>query len=208
MTTGMYEAAEWLNEPPEWSVQSEILQVTTAGETDFWQSTFYGFRRDNGHFLHSQVEGDFTALVEFEGQYETLYDQAGLMLRLDERNWIKLGIEHSDGVTNFSLVCTRDGLSDWAVTARPLLTGPQAVRLTRVGGAAIAHYRDASGGWRLAAGGWRLAAGGWRLMRLCPFPETSSLQIGPMACSPQRAGFQVRFTRFEVGPPIANPLHG
>ncbi|HEV7284978.1 DUF1349 domain-containing protein [Kaistia sp. UC242_56] len=190
----MFEAMEWLNEPPEWSVQSNILKVTTAAETDFWQSTFYGFRRDTGHFLHRQAEGDFTALVEFEGQYETLYDQAGLMLRLDERNWIKLGIEHSDGVTNFSLVCTRDGLSDWSVTARPLLTGPQAVRLTRVGGAAIAHYRDTEGGWQL--------------MRLCPFPETSSLQIGPMTCSPQRAGFQTRFLRFEVGPPIANPLHG
>ena len=194
MTDKMFEAMEWLNEPPEWSVQSDTLEVTTAAETDFWQSTFYGFRRDNGHFLHRQAEGDFTALVEFEGQYETLYDQAGLMLRLDERNWIKLGIEHSDGVTNFSLVCTRDGLSDWSVTARPLLTGPQAVRLTRVGGAAIAHYRDAEGGWQL--------------MRLCPFPETSSLQIGPMTCSPQRAGFQTRFLRFEVGPPIANPLHG
>jgi regulation of enolase protein 1 (concanavalin A-like superfamily) len=194
MTGGPYDATAWMNEPPEWSIQSDVLELTTGRDTDFWQSTFYGFRRDDGHFLHRQAEGDFTAQVEFEGRYETLYDQAGLMLRIDERNWIKLGIEHSDGVTNFSLVCTRDGLSDWSVTARPLLTGPQAVRLTRVGSAAIAHYRDAEGGWQL--------------MRLCPFPDIAAVRVGPMACSPQRTGFQVRFTRFAVDPPIANPLHG
>jgi len=194
MTYSSYELAEWLNEPPEWSVEPNELRITTGRDTDFWQSTFYGFRRDDGHVLHKAAQGDFTAEVEFEGQYETLYDQAGLLLRIDQRNWIKLGIEHSDGVTNFSLVCTRDGLSDWSVTARPQLTGLQAVRLTRVGASAIAHYRNADGSWQL--------------MRLCPFPDNRDVRIGPMACSPQRAGFHVRFTRFEVGGPIANPLHG
>jgi len=194
VTDALYDAMEWMNEPPDWSVESGILHVTTGENTDFWQSTFYGFHRDDGHLFHRGAEGDFTAEVEFEGQYETLYDQAGLMLRIDARNWIKLGIEHSDGVTNFSLVCTRDGLSDWSMTARPRLTGPQAVRLTRVGGAAIAHYRNTEGGWQL--------------MRLSPFPDNRDVRVGPMACSPQRAGFQVRFTSFALGAPIANPLHG
>ena len=194
MTSGTYSEAEWLNEPPEWSIDGDVLNVTTGRDTDFWQSTFYGFHRDDGHFLHRPAKGDLTAQVVFEGQYETLYDQAGLMLRIDERNWIKLGIEHSDGVTNFSLVCTRDGLSDWSVAAQPLLTGPQSVRLTRVGGAVIAHYRNAEGAWQL--------------LRLCPFPEAAGARIGPMACSPQREGFRVRFTDFQVGPPISNPLHG
>jgi regulation of enolase protein 1 (concanavalin A-like superfamily) len=194
MTTWKYSEAQWLNEPPEWSIDSDILRITTGRDTDFWQSTFYGFHRDEGHFLHMSAQGDFTAQVVFEGQYETLYDQAGMMLRIDERNWIKLGIEHSDGITNFSLVCTRDGLSDWSVTAQRLLSGPQSVRLTRIGAAVIAHYRN--------------AAGGWQLMRLCPFPDAANVQIGPMACSPQRAGFQARFTDFQIRPPIDNPLHG
>lgn len=194
MTSRKYGEAQWLNEPPEWSIDSDILRITTGRDTDFWQSTFYGFHRDDGHFLHMPAQGDFTAQVVFEGQYETLYDQAGLMLRIDHRNWIKLGIEHSDGVTNFSLVCARDGLSDWSVVAQQLLTGPQSVRLTRTGGAVIAHYRD--------------AAGTWQLMRLCPFPDAASVRIGPMACSPQREGFQARFIDFQILPPIANPLHG
>ena len=101
MTSGTYSEAEWLNEPPEWSIDGDVLNVTTGRDTDFWQSTFYGFRRDDGHFLHRPAEGDLTAQVVFEGQYETLYDQAGLMLRIDERNWIKLGIEHSNTPDTF-----------------------------------------------------------------------------------------------------------
>ena len=30
-------------------------------------------------------------------KYSTLYDQGGLMLRTDNRNWIKCGVEYVDG---------------------------------------------------------------------------------------------------------------
>ena len=35
--------------------------------------------------------------VRVRANYDALYDQAGIMARLDERNWIKAGIEKSDG---------------------------------------------------------------------------------------------------------------
>ena len=186
--------AIWLNEPPEWSVTDDKLSVVTGERTDFWQSTFYDFIHDDGHCYHVEASGDFTASVTFEGSYETLYDQAGLMVRLDARNWIKLGIEYSDGVCNFSLVCTIDGRSDWSVIPQSMLAGPQSVRLTRIGTAAIAHYR--------------LSDGGWQMMRLCPFPSAGTVRVGPMTCSPQRAGFNVTFSDFAVARPIANPLPG
>ena len=66
--------------------------------------------------------------ITFQGDYETLYDQAGMMVRIDDTHWIKLGIEHSDNITNFSIVVTR-GQSDWSVFGQPLLSGPQSVRL-------------------------------------------------------------------------------
>ena len=166
--------------------------MTTGLETDFWRDTFYGFKRDNGHFFGTAVRGDFTATVVFEGSYEALYDQAGVMLRLDERNWLKMGIGFSDGVTNFSVVVTRDR-SDWSIVRVPLVSGPQAVRLTRVAGAVLADFRD--------------AAATWQLMRVADFPDSAESQVGPMVCSPQRAGFQARFTTFSVGPAISSPLH-
>jgi len=51
------------------------------------------------------------------------------------------------------------------------------------------------------------AEGGWQLMRLADFPAGAAVGVGPMACSPQRAGLVVRFPEFHVGPPAADPLH-
>ncbi len=185
--------AQWHCEPPDWKLTEGSLTVTTGNETDFWQETFYGFRRDDGHFLGRGVAGDFSATVTFDAQYEVLYDQAGLMMRADAQNWLKAGIEYSDDVTNFSAVVTRGGRSDWSVIGVPKVSGPQQVRLTRLGGAVIVHYKGQSGLWQL--------------MRLADFPADAAVSVGPMACSPQRAGLVVRFDDFQIGPPVDNPLH-
>lgn len=185
--------AEWHNEPPRWHLSDMMLSLSTGDKTDFWQDTFYGFHRDDGHFLGCEVVGDFTAVIGFDADYEMLYDQAGLMMRADTQTWLKVGIEYSDGVTNFSTVVTRQGRSDWSVIGVPALTGPQHVRLTRIGGATIAHFQDSDGSWRL--------------MRLADFPVEVSVVVGPMACSPEREGLDVRFHTFEIGAAIENPLH-
>jgi len=186
-------SATWHSEPPEWRLAEGALEVVTGEKTDFWQDTFYGFRRDDGHFYSRSIQGDFSAIVTFEGEYHTLYDQAGLMIRVDPSTWLKAGIEFSDNALNFSVVVTRRR-SDWSVVRVPRVTGPQQVRLTRVGGAVLVHYRDAEGRWAL--------------LRLADFPPVRHVLLGPTACSPQRAGFRVRFTGFSVGAPIESPLHG
>jgi uncharacterized protein len=193
MNLGILHRGRWLNRPKIWSLDGSGLAVTTDERTDFWRNTYYGFRRDNGHFWHARAEGDFTATIVFEGEYRHLYDQAGLMLRLDRSNWIKFGIEHSDGHTNFSIVVTREN-SDWSVTAQPVVSGPQTVRLTRLNGAVIAHFKRADGNWQL--------------LRVADFPGNVAADIGFMACSPERAGFQARFSEFSIFAPIEKPLHG
>lgn len=185
--------ATWLNPPPEWELTREGLTVTTGEKTDFWQSTFYGFRRDDGHALLVPAPDEFTATLEFSGEYETLYDQAGLMLRVDPANWIKTGIELSDGVTNFSVVVTREGRSDWSVCAAPLVSGPQRIRTVMKNGAVIVHFIN--------------GAGDWQHLRLADFAAAGPARIGPTACSPQRAGFRCRFSAFELGAPLDKPLH-
>jgi hypothetical protein len=186
--------AVWHCEPPEWNHDGGRLAVTTGTDTDFWQDTFYGFHRDNGHFFGTEVSGDFSAIVAFNGEYEALYDQAGLMMRVDADTWLKAGIEYSDDITNFSVVVTREGRSDWSVIGVPKVSGTQQVRLTRVGSAALVHYLGADDSWHL--------------MRLADFAAGEKVQIGPMACSPQRTGFQVEFTGFDINDPVKNPLHG
>jgi regulation of enolase protein 1 (concanavalin A-like superfamily) len=185
--------AVWLNAPESWQMREGGLTMTTSDKTDFWQKTHYGFRRDDGHFLGRDVAGDFTATLTFEADYQTLYDQAGLMMRADPDHWLKTGIEHSDGIPNVSTVVTRGGHSDWSVVGVPGLGGPQTIRLTRVGGAVITHMQRPDGRWALN--------------RLANFPADMPVRVGPMACSPERAGLVVRFLDFQLGPAIDDPLH-
>ena len=49
------------------------------------------------------------------GNYIARFDQMGLMIRVDEKNYIKTGVEFVDGKFNISTVVTHDK-SDWSVT--------------------------------------------------------------------------------------------
>jgi uncharacterized protein len=188
----MSEEFVWLNPPPRWSGDARALELETGPNTDFWRETFYGFVRDSGHAWLKPVEGDFSVAVRFRGGYETLYDQAGLMLRRDDGAWVKAGIEFTDGAMHFSVVVTGPR-SDWSVI--PLDAGPDtevAARLTRHGDAVRVQFA--------------LADGPWRMARLAPFPDGPA-RAGIMACSPERGGFRARFEGLTIGPPIARALH-
>src|SRR6266404_1825707 len=103
----------WLNEPASWSKSGDKLVVRSRPKTDFWRKTFYGYITDNGHFFHLTASGDFVFEARVNGQYAALYDQAGLMVRLDAQNWMKCGTEFFDSQRHASVVFTRD-FSDWS----------------------------------------------------------------------------------------------
>ena len=187
----MWSEGVWLNPPSDWRLEDGVLHVVSEAKTDFWRDTYYGFIRDNGHFFGLPAPAAFTATLRFEADYSALYDQAGLMVRIDAETWLKMGIEHSDGVTNFSIVVTR-GKSDWSVIAHPLVSGPQTIRLTRNEGAVIAHFQTGQKDWRL--------------MRVADFPDAAA-RIGPMICTPERAGLTARFSDLIITEPIAKALH-
>jgi regulation of enolase protein 1 (concanavalin A-like superfamily) len=44
-------------------------------------------------------------------------------------------------------------------------------------------------------------------MRLCPFPIAQSYRVGPMCCTPERAGLTVAFSEFRVAGPTPKDLH-
>jgi regulation of enolase protein 1 (concanavalin A-like superfamily) len=176
----------WLNEPAEWAGDERSLRLRTDPKTDFWRVTHYGFVRDSGHFAYREISGDFRVDVLVRGAYETLYDQAGLMLRIDERTWLKCGVELVDGVQQASAVVTRD-YSDWSVV--PLAANPPAIwlRLTRIGEAVEIHYS--------------LDGEAYSLLRLAYLPPAETVQVGLMAASPEGDGFSATFEGFAVALP-------
>jgi hypothetical protein len=188
-TTGM----TWLNEPPHWAVRDGDLVVRSGTKTDFWQRTHYGFRRDNGHFLHRQWSGDFTTATSFTGAYETLYDQAGMMLRAGAEHWIKCGIEYTGGAMHLSVVVTNVH-SDWSVQRIATTALPIGVRMTRLGDACFVQFRVGDDPWHMA--------------RLAWFPpEPAAVMVGLAFCSPEREGFEARYQGFEIGPPATSDFH-
>ncbi|MGL5228395.1 MAG: DUF1349 domain-containing protein, partial [Bacteroidales bacterium] len=81
---------QWFNEPQEW----EILNPTTfimhaPAKTDYWRITHYGFTVDDAPFYYTTYGGEFETKVKITGDYKTTFDQMGLMLRIDHKNWIK-----------------------------------------------------------------------------------------------------------------------
>lgn len=165
--------------------------IITDGSTDFWRDTYYGFIRDNGHAYLAEVAGDFTISVDVSGDYRVLYDQAGLFIRLDERRWIKAGIEYTDGTPHLSVVVT-DQKSDWSMLALAVDACPVSLRLNRHSAAIRVQYRE--------------KGGSWQLVRLCPF-SVEIAYVGVIACSLEREGFQARFSNLKIEPAITEPLH-
>lgn len=184
----------WRNEPPFHEQREGALIVRTGKDTDYWNNTFYGFRHDNGHFRATPVTGDFSLEVTFSADYRRLYDQAGAMLFVDANNWLKCGVEFTDGAMHFSVVVTRDDQSDWSVM--PLAVDPQVpvtLRLTRHAEALRVQIQ--------------LADSTWALVRLCYLHMSDMVEVGPMTCSPTGEGLEVTFSRIEIGEPISRDLH-
>ncbi|WP_064684559.1 DUF1349 domain-containing protein [Rhizobium bangladeshense] len=183
---------KWLNEPESWHADETGLTLTTGEKTDFWRETYYGFTRDSGHFLAFPTADSFTAQIRVQGEFRTLYDQAGLMVRLDEKRWVKTGVEFTDGEAFLSTVVT-DGQSDWSVSQPFRQLDDFHIRVTVANGAMrIQASRDGRH---------------WPLLRLAPFPAADCYEVGPTACTPERSGLRVRFSEFSVGPAITTGLH-
>jgi len=175
----------WLNEPTTWANEEEKLTVTTDPETDFWRVTHYGFVRDTGHILGNDITGDLTLTATFAGDYRDQYDQAGIAIRVDERTWIKSGIELVDGRQQISAVVTRE-FSDWSVAP---VDHPTRVTIAaeRTGDAVTISY---------GLDGRAPTT----LLRLAYLPPDAPVLAGVMAASPTGRGFTTIFTDVELAP--------
>ena len=188
----VFSGGRWLNQPQDFVTDGAGLHVVTDAGSDFWQETYYGFKRDSGHFYGFQTDGDFTAQLRVQGQFKELYDQAGIMVRVDETHWMKAGIELSDGRAMLSSVVTK-GQSDWATN--PYEGNPENFWIRATVKEGVLRLQVSSDSTT------------WALMRLCPFPVSSCYTVGLMTCSPERGGLKASFSDWQLGPPLNKQLH-
>jgi regulation of enolase protein 1 (concanavalin A-like superfamily) len=168
----------WMNEPASSKRSGGRLVVRSRAKTDFWRKTFYGYVTDNGHFFHLPVTGDFTFQGRVNGQYAALYDQAGLMVRLDAENWMKAGTEFFDGRRHASVVFTRN-FSDWSTM--PDLSDTAAIWWKAVRKKDSIETLCSLDGKNFAS------------VRQGYFPPGVKVEAGIMCAAPEGAGFEALF---------------
>jgi regulation of enolase protein 1 (concanavalin A-like superfamily) len=176
-------AMNWFNEPNKWNIQDNKLIFDVTPQSDFWRITHYGFTVDDGPFYFSTRGGEFEVQVKISGNYKTRFDQMGLMLRIDEKHWIKTGIEYVDGVYNFSTVSTND-YSSWSVIAlqgKPNFIWIRVIR--RIDGVEIYYSMDGEK---------------YIMSNLLYFPQKKMVMVGMMAASPDGDGFEAVFEDFKI----------
>lgn len=181
-----WDSGRWRNEPVAAVVDGCFLRVTAAAASDAWRHTSYGFVHDSAHALLLSFAEGTAVEVSFLLDYGEQFDQAGIYLHTDAENWVKAGVEVSDGVPQVGAVVTRS-LSDWSVAPVSGWAGREVtVRMSRAGNALTARARA------------RGRDEAFRLVRVVPLPSDTDVLAGPYCCSPTRSGFTATFTRWAV----------
>ena len=177
------EKMNWFNQPKSWEIKDHTLIMFPKPKSDFWRKTHYGFTFDNGSFYFTKCKQDFEVTVKITGEYQTQYDQMGIMIRIDEKIWVKTGIEYVNNQINISAVVTHD-TSDWSMIK--LNSSPQSVwiKVIRESDTLEIYYS--------------LDNKSYQMMRLAYFPENKSCMVGLMAASPKGNGFKAVFEEFAL----------
>lgn len=125
----------WLHEPTKWGISDpngqlegsegsyhissngKELRMQAPAKKDFWSKTFYNpllIKCDASALLASvPIADEITAKIEFEFEPKSQFDQAGLLIYIDDQHWVKCGIEYCDGTPRLSVVVTNE-FSDWS----------------------------------------------------------------------------------------------
>ena len=105
------------------------------------------------------------------------------MLRIDEKTWIKTGVEFVNNKININAVVTNEK-SDWSVvemTKNPKFLWLKAIR--KLDAVEIFYSLDDVT---------------YTMMRLAYFPDNKPIMVGMTAASPDGDGFNAMFEDFEV----------
>jgi uncharacterized protein len=167
-----------------------VLTVTADPGTDFWRVTHYGYVTDSGHLCGADVTGDFDVSAVVIGSYVDQYDQAGLMIRVDDRHWVKTGVEFVDGRARLSTVVTV-GYSSWAVADLP--PGPTPLGL-------LAARRGDSVEVRYLLGDRVADPAVMNLAAVAYLPPGRPVLAGAMCAAPTGSGFTVSFRDLTIVP--------
>ena len=181
---------KWINIPKsenQSGVVSGCATIITDPETDLWQRTYHGFRKANAQILAMPVKSmNFKFSLKAGFDYKSLYDQCGLIIYIDEENWIKASVEY-EGPQSQKLgsVVTNLGFSDWATCDISSSIDKMWYRITRFKNDFILESSE--------------NGTAFHQMRMFHMQKAdSALYVGMYACSPSKDGsFRADFSEIK-----------
>ena len=186
LQTGMAQSLEkmqWFNEPEQWEIKDKTLSLFVTPQSDYWRISHYGFTIDDAPFYYATYGGEFEAKVKITGDYQARFDQAGIMIRIDHKNYIKAGIEFVDGKYNLSTVVTHN-TSDWSVITLEKAVPYIWIKAVRRLDAVELFYSFDDKNYTLMRNAW--------------LQDNTPVQVGLMAACPDGKGFKATFEHFKV----------
>ena len=171
----------WKNPPATFSLENGSgLKICPKPKTDFWRKTFLTPPADraSGHaLLYNVPEGLAKCHVQtdFTLKDKVQYDQAGLMIYIDDQHWLKAGIEVEGGVVNMSCVATNRE-SDWSYKTWPTSENVRIkAEITMYDGVVecLVEHANQDGNE-------------WSFLREAPItvPSGGEVRVGVMCCAP------------------------
>ncbi len=179
----------WMNPPDDIEIGGKSIEFMTMPDTDFWQRTYCGSGRNNGHAFLTHLWADFSMTVVTEFYFENSLDQIGVLIYIDENNWAKASLAYQDEAFGLlGSVVTNGGYSDWAGMPYPLdLSGRLHYRVSRRSGDFL--FEQSPDGRT------------WQQMRVFHMMgDLTIAKVGIYACSPGPSSFKARFSNITVGP--------
>ena len=177
------EKMNWFNEPENWKIENGTLTMDVTPKSDYWRISHYGFTVDDAPFYYAEYGGEFEAKVKIIGDYKVRFDQAGMMIRTDHENYIKMGIEFVDGKYNLSTVVTHH-TSDWSVIALDQPVKELWIKAVRILDAIEIFYSFDDNEYKMMRNAW--------------MEQNRPVKIGMFAACPDGEGFKVSFSDFKV----------
>lgn len=178
MILGNIKDFDWFNEPENVSFTESGLQVTAQSNTDFWQNIDRGFAKDNGHFFFIHQPKDFVLTCKWF--FEKIKDsaQCGVMVRINEHNWLKAGLL-STNIYNpqIGVVTADNGSYDWSMHDIAKNTNSIWLKLKRCGQDFVSYYS--------------LDDQNYHTLRITHLSAaTKAVKVGTYACSPKDEAFE------------------
>ncbi len=175
----------WFNKPKNWILGDGKLSIAPQ-KTDFWARTHYDFIVDNGHCLFFKTNEDFIITTSVSIFPKNQYDQAGLMVRINENFWLKTSVEYEDErLSRLGVVVTNYGFSDWSTQDVSSNIKDFIFKVEKAGMDYLVHYRSQTEEWSQL-----------RIAHLHKIPDI--VYAGLYACCPVDIGFRAEFHNLEI----------